>query len=501
MTMALLDRSVWYDIARNTNWTPKYVTRKELFPPEQSDPYGIPVEEWETFDEPYKVSYREYVATQREKDAGVYSVKAALSRSKYYEQADPAYLSLLKMHYGAIALSEYAACQSDARMTRFSQAPGKRNMATFGMLDEMRHGQIQLYFPHQLLPLDRQFDWSHEAAHTKNWATLAGRHALDDVMMTRDAVTTSLMLNFAFETGLTNVQMIGLSADAANMGDFTFSNLITSIQSDEARHAQLGTPVIEIMLRNGKKAEAQQAVDIAFWRIWRVFALLTGIPMDYWFPLEKRDRSFKEYMHEFVIVQFEQQLKDVGLDVPWYWNTHFVKDIETHHHCQQAGIWSWRQTVWWNPTGGVGPAERDWLEKKYPGWNDTFGQYWDVILDNIRNGREEHTHAVGMPAICNMCQIPISNRGGSKWEARAYQLEHEGRRYNFCTPVCQWIFTTEPDRYKHFDTIVDRMYNGKIDPPTPENILKYMGSGVISKGGDDAHNYRWGRDSAATAAE
>ena len=95
------------------------------------------------------------------------------------------------------------------------------------------------------------------------------------------------------------------------MGDFTFSNLITSIQSDEARHAQLGTPVIEIMIRNGKKAEAQQAVDIAFWRIWRVFALLTGIPMDYWFPIEKRDRSFKEYMHEFVIVQFEQQLKDV----------------------------------------------------------------------------------------------------------------------------------------------------------------------------------------------
>ena len=35
-------------------------------------------------------------------------------------------------------------------------------------------------------------------------------------MMTRDAITTSIMVNFAFETGLTNVQMIGLSADAAN---------------------------------------------------------------------------------------------------------------------------------------------------------------------------------------------------------------------------------------------------------------------------------------------
>ena len=124
-----------------------------------------------------------------------------------------------------------------------------------------------------------------------------------------------------------------------------------------------------------------------------------------------------------------------------------------------------------------------------------------MILDNIRNGREDHTHAVGMPAICNMCQIPISNRGGNRWDARVYQREHEGRRYNFCTPVCEWIFTTEPDRYKHFDTIVDRMYNGTINPPTPENILRYMGSGVVSEGGQDAHNYRWGKNSTATAAE
>jgi toluene monooxygenase system protein A len=148
-------------------------------------------------------------------------------------------------------------------------------------------------------------------------------------MMTRDAITTSIMVNFAFETGLTNVQMIGLSADAANIGDFTFANLITSIQSDEARHAQIATPLIEILIRNGKKAEVQKAVDIAFWRIWKIFALLTGIPMDYWFPLEKRDQSFKEYMHEFVIVQFDRQLKDVGLDRPWYWD-HFLEEIDTY---------------------------------------------------------------------------------------------------------------------------------------------------------------------------
>ena len=104
--MPRLERSEWYDFARDTNWMPRYVDEQEIFPPEMSDPYGIPVSEWETFDETYKVSYREYVRIQREKDAGAYSVRTALAHSDYYEEADPAYLSALKMHYGSISLSE-----------------------------------------------------------------------------------------------------------------------------------------------------------------------------------------------------------------------------------------------------------------------------------------------------------------------------------------------------------------------------------------------------------
>ena len=91
--MALLQRTDWYDIARNTNWTPTYVREDELFPPEMSGDMGIPMSEWESYDEPYKQTYPEYVKVQREKDAGAYSVKAALERSKMFENADPGWLS------------------------------------------------------------------------------------------------------------------------------------------------------------------------------------------------------------------------------------------------------------------------------------------------------------------------------------------------------------------------------------------------------------------------
>lgn len=498
--MALLHRSDWYDIARDTNWTPRYVAQDEMFPPELSDIHDIPLEEWETFDEPYKVSYREYVKVQREKDSAAYSVKAALARSKFYENADEGWISVLKMHYGTVALTEYQACQFQARMCRFGPSPSMRNMATFGMLDEMRHAQLQLFFPHELVNRDRQFDWAHEAAHTRNWAVLGGRHAFDDIMMTRDAVTSSIMVSFAFETGLTNLQMIGLSTDAANMGDYTFSNLITSIQSDEARHAQLGTPTIEIMLRNGKKKEAQQALDVAFWRMWRLFAITVGIPMDYYIPLDQRHMSFKEFMHEWIIRQYDRQVQDLGLEQPWYWDE-FLDDVENHHHCQQGGIWSWRPTVWWNPPANVGPREREWLEEKYPGWNDSYGTYWDVVTDNLLHDREEKTHPDCIPIICNICQIPISNRPGKPWKARAHQIDLEGRRYNFCTSVCKWIFETEPERYKNFETIVDRMYSGEIDPPTLDNVLTYMGIGVVSEGGKDGADYRWVDGFRAQAAE
>lgn len=485
--MSLLDRRQWYDLARDTNWTPVFVTEDELFPPEMSDGFGLPMKEWESYDEPYKVSYREYVGIQREKDSGAYSVKAALQRSKYYETADPAYLSLLKMHYGMMAVNEYQTAFAMARLARFGKAPGMRNMATFGVLDECRHGQIQLNFPHQLIGLDRQFDWTHRAHQTDNWSIVAANHAGEDVMLTRDAVTTSIMLNFAFETGLTNVQMIGLAADAANMGDYTFANLITSIQSDESRHAQIATPLIETLVRNGRKREVQQIVDVAFWRIWRTFVLLTGVPMDYWFPLEKRDQSFKEYMHEFVNVQFTEQLQDAGLDRPWYWD-HFVKEIDTASHSAQMVFWSWRNTIFWNPTGGLGRKERAWLEEKYPGWNDTYGRYWDLVIDNVNSGREDLTSAVGMPALCSMCQIAIAGP-----DARVRQLEHEGRRYNFCSPVCEWIFELEPDRYAGFDTVVDRLYNGTV---APQDLLAYMGIGVVSHGGRDAHDLAWAKEYA-----
>ena len=485
----MLKRSDWYDLARATNWTPKYVKTEELFPEAMSDAFGIELNAWETYDEPYKTTFREYVSVQREKDADAYSVKSALSRMKFCEQADPGWLSTLKAHYGAIAAQEYAAGMAEARMARFGKAPGMRNMATFGMMDEVRHTQLQLFFPHEFGPKDAQFEWAHRAMHTNEWAAIAARHVFADIMSGRDAISVAIMLTFAFESGFTNMQFLGLAADAAEAGDYSFSNLISSIQTDEARHAQIGGPALKILLENGKEAEAQKRVDIAFWRSWRLFSVLTGPIMDYYTPLARRESSFKEFMQEWISGQFERSLRDLGLERPWYWDI-FLEELDDIHHGMHLGVWYWRPTVWWNPAAGASIEDREWLEEKYPGWNDTWGQCWDVITENVKNNREDLTLPETLPVICNMNNLPILGVPGKSWTCRDYSLDYKGRRYHFGSEPDRWIFEQEPERYAGHLSLVDRFLAGLIQPANLEGALAYMG---LKPGefGKDAHDYSW----------
>jgi len=63
--MPKLERSQWYDLCRDMNWSFKYVTEAEVFPEVLSKSHGIPAAAWWKWDAPYKIAYREYVTTRR----------------------------------------------------------------------------------------------------------------------------------------------------------------------------------------------------------------------------------------------------------------------------------------------------------------------------------------------------------------------------------------------------------------------------------------------------
>jgi toluene monooxygenase system protein A len=58
--MPKLDRTAYYDFTRDMNWQFRYVSETEVFPEEQVNSYGVPAEAWWEWDEPYKLTYREY---------------------------------------------------------------------------------------------------------------------------------------------------------------------------------------------------------------------------------------------------------------------------------------------------------------------------------------------------------------------------------------------------------------------------------------------------------
>ncbi|MFI6642502.1 YHS domain-containing protein [Streptomyces sp. NPDC050504] len=489
--MPALPRSAWYDLTRDMNWDLSYVDEEQAFPRDVSNAYGVSARQWWTWDEPYKITYREYAHNQAGKDAAVYAVNQVAARSAVYERLDPGWRAAVLAHYGVTPLTEYLGAIAEGRMARFGRAAAWRNMATLGTLDEIRHAQIQAYFAHSLLSKEPRADWAHRTLHTQHWGAIAARVAFDDTFGGNDAVSTAIQLTFALETGFSNLQFLGMAAQALEVGDLEFASLISSIQTDEARHAQQGEPTIKILLQAGRKDEVQQLVDVAFWRVWRIFALLTGMSMDYYTPLEHRDQSFKEFMNEWIIKQFSDQFRDLGLELPWYWNKHFLPELDWFHHAVQIGVWYLRASMWWDPHAGVTVPERAWLEEKYPGWGRTFGPMWDQLAECLREGREIPT---SLPTLCHACNLalatPAGHRAGLLDSPEPLTMEHAGRRYFFCSPPCRWIFSLRPERYAGHVTLTERFAAGDIQPPTLEGALAYMG---LKPGeyGDDSTGYAW----------
>lgn len=490
--MSLLKREEWQHLVRDVDWTLSYVDDEAVYPEWMSGTGKVPREAWSSWEEDYKVAYPEYVATQREKESAAYAVKAALQRSTAWEDLSEGWKSSTKMHFGGVTLVESEAVLAELKMARFGLNGSWRNMAAFGALDEIRHAQITLFFGHEFVGRDPQYDWTQKMFHTNDWVAISLRNLFDGMMVTSNVVDIAIQLPLTFETGFTNLQFVALSADALESGDVNFANMISSIQTDEARHAQQGGPTLEILVEHDP-VRAQWVIDKAFWGSARAFAALTGPAMDYYTPVEHRKQSYREFMEEWIIDQFVRTIEDYGLKKPWFWDE-FMKGLDTWHHALHMGLWYWRPTLWWKPTAAVSKDDRDWLRSKYPNWETVYGDKWDVIIDNVNRGDMEATLPETLPWLCSMCHLPCCNATfgyDGKWRVRDHSLTHNGVKYHFCTAGCRQIWWKDRDNLNH-PTVIDRFLAGEIQPMDVGGILGYMGLTPDTMGDDP--DYSWAAD-------
>src|SRR5258708_7440589 len=86
-----------------------------------------------------------------------------------------------------------------------------------------------------------------------NWFAVAARHFFDELIVGQNAIEFHIATNFVLETGFTNLQFVGLASLARESGDHMFERMVTSIQTDEARHAQIGHPVLATVMKHDPK--------------------------------------------------------------------------------------------------------------------------------------------------------------------------------------------------------------------------------------------------------
>jgi toluene monooxygenase system protein A len=470
---AAMDREEWLGLARKLDWEFSYVREAEVFPEAMSGRPFLDGSAWRDWEEPFRTTFAEYVTNQHDKDLALDAVRGAIGKANDLRKLPREWLNALKLHAATLPLAEFAAVVGNLRGVRFGRDSAWRTAACLGALDEFRHTQIPLVLMHEMVRYDRQFDWTHRFYHSNDWVAIAARHLFDELLLGSNAIEFAIGTNFVFETGFTNLQFVGLSALAHDVGDRMFETMVNSIQSDEARHAQIGGPVLAKVVQHDR-AYAQYLLDKWFWRNWLLFAIVTGLSMDYLTPVEKRTHSFKEFMEEWIIDQFLHSLDDYGLERPWYWDT-FVTTLDHYHHMVYASAYTYRATVWFDMVV-PGPSERTWLRQKYPRSWDAFEPIWDRIAASwsaANPGNDFAVHGTVHVGFCDLCQLVLSN--GTPARNSAVVVDRGDRRYIFCSEPCRWIFEREPERYAEHRDVVKRVLNGEAPANLIALVRRYFG--------------------------
>ena len=481
----MLRRDDWLDLARKLDWDFSYVAEEDVYPAEVSGRPSLPAAAWSEWNEPFRTSFSEYVTAQDQKNAALAAVREALGSSEELGNLDPGWQSVVKLYAATLPLAEFDAVVGNLRAARFGRDSAWRMTATLGALDELRHTELPLVTLHDLVRTDPQYDFTHSFYHGNNWVAIAARHFADELLLASDPIEFAVGTNFVFETGFTNLQFVALSSLARKMHDRSFERMLTSIQTDEARHSQIGPAVLRVVAEHAPEY-AQHLLDKWFWRSFLLFAVVTGFSMDYLTPLAQRTQSFKEFVEEWVLDQFVESLGQYGLSKPWYWDT-FISALDHYHHMVYAGAYTYRASVWFDFVL-PGPRERAWLAEKYPASWPQFDPIWARLAaawGNTTAGNDFAVHGTAIIGFCDLCQLVLA--GGTPQKNTAVVLEHAGKKRIFCSEPCKQLFLKDTACYGAHQDVVKRVLSGIAPANLIALVRNYFG----------LSHETWGKDAFA----
>ncbi|MGH8974268.1 MAG: hypothetical protein ACRD0C_13845 [Acidimicrobiia bacterium] len=465
MTTATSD----YRRTKRLYWEPSYVAAEEIYPPATHE--GIFFKDWDRWDDPFHMSFKQYVEVQAKKDNGFHPTREAFDRYGGMERVDRRWIEGCKVLYPGLFHGEYGANRSHARVSRYAPAPALRAAAFYQSIDELRHSQNHVY---QLRMLNKHTEGFN------NWSEWKRRHFVlqplkflfEDIVACTNVFEAVVALNVLVEVCYTNLVFVGLPSVGVLNGDMGLAGEFLTTQSDETRHMAIGQSTLRTLLEGDERnvEKLQYWLDKHFWICHRVFDSLLGVIPDYF--ARNKALSMKEMVKRYVVDNFVdglvEDLGKYGLQAPRFLDL-AVSELEDGPHSIFRTAFQYKHVLF---NKMFIPDERDmeFLAEKYPHWEERHGRFWE----EVRAGDPKDLPS--LPMICQVCQVPCvlptpedPSICSAVWNERVYW---------FCSEPCRWIFDHEPQRYSKAVTL-DRVLTGKDVP----EIRAAMGLHGKSMGG------------------
>jgi phenol/toluene 2-monooxygenase (NADH) P3/A3 len=439
---ALRDPRQYYrETSRGLYWEPTYVTREAAYPhrytPQSS---RIRAKNWDAWEDPFRMFYREYVRIQAKKEMSYHSIADSNQRFDVAKQIDRRWVEGMKLYMTGLSNTENFSANLMMRMARFIPSPSFSQAAMYQAIDEVRHGQNDVNYMRWINKhhggLDDWMEWFQ-----RHWLLQTARVGFEN-LFSGDPFEMVIAVNTVFEAGWTNLLFVANPAVAVANGDMMFGQHQLTTQTDETRHIAIGMTGVRMMLEADERniPVVQEWFDKWSWLLHRIVGGATSIFIDYFG--KNKVMSYKEaFQHYYMKNYIEGLIEDLGplgLKPP-----RFLKNMIDENEVYSHAIW---KNLYEGRDANIhkveipDAAERAWFTEKYPLFKKLYEPFWEAADD----GEPLQLNTTFLH--CKVCQFPMLFVDANNQPVIHVQTYNDKQHY-FCSEPCKWIFNLEPDKY------------------------------------------------------
>lgn len=461
------------ETSRGLYWEPTYVSKEQVYPHKYTPQSSrIRAKNWDDWEDPFRMFYREYVRIQAKKELSYHSIADSNQRFDVAKKIERRWVEGMKVYMTALANTENFSSNLMMRMARFIPSPSFSQAAMYQAIDELRHGQNDVNY---LKWINKHYDGVDDwiAWFQRHWLFQTGRVGFEN-LISGDPFEMVIAVNAVFEAGWTNLLFVANPAVAVANGDMMFGQHQLTTQTDETRHIAIGMAGIKMMLEADERniPVVQEWLDKWSWLLHRIVGGPTSIFIDYFGKnkvMSYKD-AFQHYYLKNYIDSLIEDLGPLGLKPPQFLK-HMIEENEIYSHALWKNMYEGKE-VGMIHMEAPDHKERAYFKEKYPLFDKIYGPYWEAV----DGGEPADLNSTFLH--CKVCQFPLFMVDADNKPTMRTQV-HNHKTHYFCSEPCHWIFNLEPEKYTDLFT-QDEIFAQNIIKP--EELSKFWATEKASTG-------------------